>query len=345
MDPEMGEQYCRNMVRRGLSCVISVMILMLSPAAADSLDDGVQAYERGDYQAAIEAWMPLADQGDRDALFNMGQLYRMGKGLARDPVMAEYFYRQAAEKGHLAAQGNLGTLYYFGFDDSPRIAPALQWWHKAARGGDSRSQYMIGILYYNGAYVERDKVRAYAWIRRAALAGLPEAVEAEGKLVRALSVKELAAGNNLAPRVQELPVVLKGGEEAAPASDVGMVSESEGTLEQAAVDNESQAVEPHASSNVEAIAVEEGADEAIAGYYVQLAALSTFESAEAQKDDIQAGMPLLAGDPGLRIEEAALDDGRSIYRLLVGGFLSREEAALRCARIKDAGRDCFVVRR
>jgi len=319
-----------------------MMILLVAPAAADALDDGVQAYERGDYQTAITVWMPLADQGDQDALFNMGQLYRMGKGLARDPVMAEYFYRQAAEKGHLAAQGNLGTLYYFGFDDSPRVVPALQWWQKAARGGDPRSQYMIGILYYNGQYLERDKVRAYAWIRQAAVAGLPEAVEAEGKLIRALSVQELAAGNNLAARVHELPVVLKGVQEAAPASGVGMasdaVAESIETLEQTAVD--SQPAEPSVSSGVE-----NRANEAVAGYYVQLAALSTRTSAEAQKNDILSGMPSLAGDPGLRIEEAALEGGRTIYRLLVGGFLSREEAALRCARIKDAGRDCFVVSR
>mgnify|MGYP005849499897 CR=1 FL=1 len=333
----MNERRCGLIVRLVLSCVVPAVILTFSPASAEPLDEGVAAYERGDYRTAIEAWMPLADQGDVDALFNMGQLYRMGKGLARDPVMAEYFYRQAAEKGHLAAQGNLGTLYFFGFDDSPRVEAALQWWQKAARGGDPRSQYMIGILYYNGGYLERDKVRAYAWIRRAAVAGLPEAVEAEGKLIRALSVQELAAGNSLAPRVHDLPVVLKAGQESASSSGA-VLSSSEAP----------PGPEPVPEEPVMETAPRERpspAPDEVVGYFVQVAALSTRASAEAQQDDFRSRMPILAGEPGLRIEQATVDDGRTLYRLLVGGFISREEAALRCAQIKEAGQDCFVIRR
>lgn len=178
----------------------------VSASEQDGVDAGVTAFERGDYKAAIRMWMPRAEAGDVDALFNLGQLYRMGRGVPPDPVMAEYFYGRAAAQGHVAAQGNLGTLYYFAFDDSTRIDDALVWWLRAARAGDARSQYMLGVLYYNGEHLARDPARAYAWIHRAAQSGLAEAVRAESNLIRALSVAELARGNDLVPGIHDLPL-------------------------------------------------------------------------------------------------------------------------------------------
>lgn len=311
---------------RALAAILG--ILLAGPAGAADLEDGVAAYERGDYQAAIDAWMPLADANDVDALFNMGQLYRMGKGVSRDPVMAEYFYRRAAERGHASAQGNLGTLYYFGFDDSPRVAEALEWWQKAARGGDVRSQYMLGILYYNGQHLPRDPVRAYAWIRKASVAGLPEAVEAEKKLIRALSVKELAAGNNLAPRVQDLPIETVGF--AAPEEEMQVAPEAKVEVaEEVPAAEEAAAPEP----------------EAITGYYVQLAALASAARAETVQAQLAGSHDALTSDRTLQVEEARLEDGRTVYRLLLGAFAARADAAARCARLKDEGQDCFVVKR
>jgi len=315
---------------RGLPTVAVVFVALVriaaAAAAAGDLEDGVAAYERGDYQAAIEAWMPLADADHPDALFNMGQLYRMGKGVARDPVMAEYFYRRAAELGHVSAQGNLGTLYYFGFDDSPRVAAALRWWQKAARAGDARSQYMLGLLYYNGKHLPRDTVRAYAWIRKAAIAGLPEAVAAEKKLIRALSVKELAAGNELVPRVHELPV-----ETDFASADSAVMAQNASTPGNGA---ESPAANPVAAG-----------DQALSGYYVQLGAVSSAAGADAAgKRLVDTFGPLMA-DKDLRVEEAILEDGRRVYRLLLGAFDSRPAAVTRCARIQEADGDCFVVRR
>lgn len=304
---------------------------MTQGARADDLESGVEAYNQGNYQDAIDAWMPLADEGNRDALFNMGQLYRMGKGVPRDPVMAEYFYRKAADKGHLAAQGNLGTLYYFGFEDSPRVASAIRWWQQAAKGGDARSQYMIGILYYNGEHLRRDPVRAYAWIRKASVAGLPEAVEAEQRLIRALTVKDLAAGNTLSPRVQDLPVEYAGGPVESPppppASAPRPAPELDVPAEKA----------PQAPEGPEA-------DE-LDGFYVQLAALGSGPAAAALRDRLQQEIPELVAGMRLAIEEAQLGDGRMIHRVLLGGFTSRAAAAARCDAFKDAGRDCFVVAR
>src|SRR5690606_7768116 len=123
------------------------------------------------------------------------------KGVTKDVALAEKFYREADERGHVAAQGNLGTLYYFAFPDSPRVKPAFEWWEKAARNGDGRSQYMMAVMLYNGSQVARDPVRAYAWMRLAKDAGVPEALKAEEQMLQSLSVQQIADGTALAAKL------------------------------------------------------------------------------------------------------------------------------------------------
>ena len=47
-------------------------------------DTGWQAYQRGDFSAALEEWQPLAEAGDSRAIFNLGTMYDEGKGVVRD---------------------------------------------------------------------------------------------------------------------------------------------------------------------------------------------------------------------------------------------------------------------
>ena len=44
------------------------------PAAADSLDDGMQAYEAGHYTEAIQLLTPLAEQSNAQAQFRLGTM-------------------------------------------------------------------------------------------------------------------------------------------------------------------------------------------------------------------------------------------------------------------------------
>ncbi|RME99800.1 MAG: sel1 repeat family protein, partial [Alphaproteobacteria bacterium] len=78
---------------------------------ADVLE-GVRLYEAGDYAGAIREWQPYAAQDDPNALFNLAQVYRLGRGVPADLSVAENYYARAAKLGHVSAQGNLGTLYY-----------------------------------------------------------------------------------------------------------------------------------------------------------------------------------------------------------------------------------------
>ena len=57
------------------------LFVAAAPATAQSVKSGIEAWQRGDYVGAVAIWRPLAEAGDPDASFNLGQAYRMGRGV------------------------------------------------------------------------------------------------------------------------------------------------------------------------------------------------------------------------------------------------------------------------
>ena len=66
--------------------LLGLMIGALSvlPAQAQSVRAGIDAWQKGDTAGAVAIWRPLAEQGDADAAFNLGQAYRLGRGVKLD---------------------------------------------------------------------------------------------------------------------------------------------------------------------------------------------------------------------------------------------------------------------
>jgi TPR repeat protein len=64
--------------------VLLLTLLVGTPAFSADWDKGLTAYESGNFATALRKWTPLAEQGDAAAQFNLGILYRLGKGLPQD---------------------------------------------------------------------------------------------------------------------------------------------------------------------------------------------------------------------------------------------------------------------
>ena len=62
----------------------------------------------------VENLKILAEQGDAEAQFNLGNIYYTGEGVTQDYELAFEWYQKAAHQGHTKAQFNLGTMYYNG---------------------------------------------------------------------------------------------------------------------------------------------------------------------------------------------------------------------------------------
>ncbi len=67
-------------------------------------DDAQRAVLLRDYPRAAQIWSELAQQGDRDAQYRLGSLYRSGRGVAKSHEKAVQWFRKAAEAGHPGAQ-------------------------------------------------------------------------------------------------------------------------------------------------------------------------------------------------------------------------------------------------
>jgi TPR repeat protein len=109
------------------------------------LGGGYQSYLKGDYSAAYNEWLPLAELGDAEAQYNLGVMYDEGAGMEQDLAAAAGWYRKAAEQGFMDAQTNLGIMYYHGQGVGRDHAEAARWFRQAASQGDSEA----------AAYLER----------------------------------------------------------------------------------------------------------------------------------------------------------------------------------------------
>jgi cell division protein FtsN len=148
-----------------------LVALAWAGAALADVKTGVDAWSAGDYARAVAEWRAPALKGDPDALFNLAQAYRLGRGVAVDLKEAEALYARAAAKGHIKAADNYGLLL---FQDGRR-AQAMPYVTAAAERGDPRAQYLLGIAHFNGDLVPKDWARAYALLTLANGAGLPQA--------------------------------------------------------------------------------------------------------------------------------------------------------------------------
>ena len=177
------------MARIGL---LVAAFLAASPAVAQdaSVKAGVEKWRSGDSTAAVAIWQPFAAQGDADAQFNMGQAYKLGRGVPQDAGKARDYYRQAAIKGHLPAQANLGILL-FQAGEKPE---AMRWLKAAADKGESRAQYVFGIATFNGDGTPRNLGLAYGYLLRASAQGLAQATSALGNIGPGLSPVDRANG-------------------------------------------------------------------------------------------------------------------------------------------------------
>jgi TPR repeat protein len=107
--------------------------LMFAPmAVADAFDGGYAAFERNDYATAIRLWLPIAEEGNIHAQFNLGLIYEKGLGVPADDAEASRLYRMAALQGNADAQYFLALMYESGRGTGQDPVLAYMWFHMSA---------------------------------------------------------------------------------------------------------------------------------------------------------------------------------------------------------------------
>ena len=290
--------------RHWLALFFFAPLLWAAPAPAQSVKAGIEAWQKADYARAVAIWRPLAEQGDADAAFNLGQAYRLGRGVKIDLGEAQTWLERAASQGHVDAQTTLGLLLF----GNGNQAEGARWQKQAAEKGEARAMLIYGTALFNGDGVPQDRVLGYAYVSRASAQGLGPAKATLAQMDEVMPLADRKKG--LAIAMQKAKAQAK-----APARA--------SRTQTAKAPAKSPASRP-------AVAASPG------GWAVQLGAFSKRSSAETLYRKLSS-TPALAGKGPLYVSAGA------VTRLQVAGFPSRSAASAACAALTKRGQACFIT--
>lgn len=291
-------------LRTALLAIAALLAPTGGHAQAPTVKAGVEAWQRGEHAEAAAIWRNLAEKGDADAAFNLGQAFRLGRGVPADSAMAKRWFERAASQGHVDAQVSLGLLL---FDSGDRGA-AMSWLKKAADKGEPRALLVVGTALFNGDGLKQDPVLGYAYVSRAAAQGLEPAKTTLAEMDNVMPLADRRRGVAMAIEMAKAP--------APPAKTAPKAAQ---------VSSEAKAP-PKAAAKPQA--APSGA------WRVQLGAFSTRGAAEGLFRKL-SGNPALAGRQPFYVPVGKMT------RLQVGPFEGRAAAASACARL--APQPCFAV--
>ncbi len=125
-----------------------------------------------DYIDAAEWFAKALEHGSIDAAYELGMLYRDGRGVARDMGRFIELMGEASERGHPRAANEAARLYDDGIFVETDQAAAFSWYLKGAEAGNTGCMYEVAHRLEEGIGTDADPERARAWYSRFATASV-----------------------------------------------------------------------------------------------------------------------------------------------------------------------------
>jgi hypothetical protein len=291
--------------------------------------DGLAAFERGDYRAAIDAWRPAASAGDPRAQLGLALIFQRKEpeGLADDEE-ALHWLRKAALQGVPAARNDLAIFYAKGRGGiAPNPELALHHWREAANAGYALAMVNLARALERGLGTQSDPAEAARWYHAAAELGQPDAQRALATLYR--------EGRGVARDPEQAQKWEAAADAGAPRLPAVSSAPSPGASPAVAEPGPPPAAEP---------APEHALDP---GVYAQLASLPTAASAAQSAAELEREHAEALAGRQARVWRADLGERGVWFRVLVGPFADADGARRLCGalRAQSSEADCLVVPR
>lgn len=134
------------------------------------------AFNTSDISAGVFRFqIKLAEQGNPEAQYKVGEMYEQGKGVPKDMDKAKEWFKKSAKQGHRKA--NYKLLYLEvqmnGLNDVTKTQ--VDSLRKEAAAGVPDAQYFLGKMYASGIGVPKSLNNALAWLNKATFNGISEA--------------------------------------------------------------------------------------------------------------------------------------------------------------------------
>ena len=151
--------------RMAAGLVLFLAAVLANGAAADG---GLRHFENGDLDAAVAAWAPLAERGDRWAMVGLGHVAT----LREEHAEAVRWYHAAAVRDHAEARILLANAYLEGRGVDRDPALAFAWYHVAVGDGHAGAKKARDLA---ARWLSPDQqAAARAMVRRWQLEGMPQ---------------------------------------------------------------------------------------------------------------------------------------------------------------------------
>lgn len=301
---------------------LASIMLALAAGAGPTLADtkaGVDAWTRGDYENAVNSWREPALKDDADAQFNLGQAYKLGRGVKTDLDVALSWYRKAAAQGHLQAADACGHLLHY----QQKIPEALPFLQASADRGDPRAQYLLATELFNGVHIGKDWVRAYALMTRASSSGMAPASRSLAQMDQFIPMEQRQAAAVLSGELEQRAARNRAAQVAGFPANIPVAG---GTTKPVPVNIVTS--NPAATN---AVAPADGP------WRIQLGAFGEEANAKKLWNGLEGKVS------GLSALQPYLKASGAITRLQAGPFASKSAADAMCSKLKTFGQACLTV--
>ncbi|MCA1197497.1 CHAT domain-containing protein [Sphingomonas sp. R647] len=167
MVPDRAIEICR----RALDAAPADAAIMANLARA--------LYKAERYAEALPLLERAVKAGNIQALNTLTNMYKEGRGVAKDPARAFAYSKAAEHRDNVTVAGILGDHYMIGIGTPVDTRRGLAFWARSAELGNALAANALGETYRQGSYgVTRDPALARRWYSRAMALGHDDAVAA-----------------------------------------------------------------------------------------------------------------------------------------------------------------------
>ncbi len=133
--------------------------------------NGIEAYDKKDYAAALKLWEQAAVKGNLLAMDKISDMYRDEIGVKRDYEKSIEWDTKAAAQGHYPSIADIGTMYYQGWGVTIDYQKAVEKLTLGAENGLDYAMYYLGNLYCDKKSTIQDTAKGVEWLTKAATLG------------------------------------------------------------------------------------------------------------------------------------------------------------------------------
>lgn len=150
---------------------IATLLMVLSvfvPLYASDFNKGYEALIADNYDLSLEYLLPLAEEGNALARYNVGVIYarladQVGNDADAKNLQAAKWFLLSALQGLPEAQHKIGLMHYSGIGTTVNQTEGKRWFKSAAELGLAESQYALAML----AILDENFEEAAQWLQLA----------------------------------------------------------------------------------------------------------------------------------------------------------------------------------